>query len=522
MDKPSRRRYNNALTTVPAGGVGLRKALIRFGAVITAALLAAFSAVWPCPVALAEDVSSADTTVVYIAPKLSSSAPAYDETHPENLTEDQLYAKSAVLIEADTGDVIFEKNADSRMYPASTTKIMTVLLGLEKGDLTSTVTMDTLSTNLETGSSTIPLQVGETINFKDLLYATMVRSGNDGANLIAETIGGSIEGFVDLMNQAAQTMGCTDTHFANPNGLHDDNHYTTARDMAKIARAAMQNEEFAKIAKTYTYSLPKSNLSRSRVLVGASDNWLNSSDDNPNFYPYANGIKTGFHSRAGYCYVGSAEKDGVKLISVVFYTSEAGRWSDTKKLMEYGFSQFVSVTPADLYEMNPTIIETTGFSMDDTDIGRLQLDIQPLPDTRTVHVVATKDEVDALARDLKQTVIIDYTRPNFATPVTQGEVFGTMTYYPTDGGSAVTYQLVASRSIERREDAPKSLEEIEAETYADPNPFPPFSLEVALVAAVPLLGLFFLIRFIFRKFHKGKRRNRRSSRVPKPGNRYFR
>ena len=138
------------------------------------------------------------------------------------------------------------------------------------------------------------------------------------------------------------------------------------------------------------------------------------------------------------------------------------------------------------------------------------------------HVVATKDEVDALARDLKQTVIIDYTRENFATPVTQGEVFGTMTYYPTDGGSAVTYQLVASRSIARREDAPKSLEEIEAETYADPNPFPPFSLEVALVAAVPLLGIFFFVRFLFRKFHKGTRRSRRGSRVPKPGNRYFR
>ena len=179
----------------------------------------------------------------------------------------------------------------------------------------------------------------------------MIRSGNEGASLIAQTIGGSISGFVDMMNQAALNLGCTDTHFANANGLHDDAHVTTARDMAKIAQAAMQNETFRAIAKTYTYRLPKSNLQRARVIVGNSENWLNANEDNPNYYPYATGIKTGYHSRAGYCYVGSAEKDGVSLISVVFYTTKSGRWTDSKKLMEYGFSQFVSVTPLDLYNM---------------------------------------------------------------------------------------------------------------------------------------------------------------------------
>ena len=493
---------------------------MRLGAFVAAIVLSATGTVWVTPIARAEEAQT-NTDIKYIAPQISSDAPAYDEAHPENLTEDQLYAKSAILIETSTGEVIFEKNADEAMYPASTTKIMTALLGLQLGDMTAEITMDTVSANIPSDSSTIPLSVGEKINFQDLLYATMVRSGNEGANLIAETIGGSISGFVDMMNQAAQNIGCTNTHFANANGLHDDYHYTTARDMAKIARVAMQNETFRAIANTYSYKLPGSNLQRARVIIGNSDNWLNASEDNTNYYQYATGIKTGFHARAGYCYVGSAEKDGVSLISVVFYTTKNGRWTDSKKLMEYGFSQFMSVTPLDLYNMNPTVIETTGYSMEDTDIGRLQLDIQPLSDTRTVSIVATKTEVESIARNLKQAVLIEYSRKNFATPITKGEVFGTMTYYPSDNGSAVTYELIASRSIARRENAPKSIEDIEAETYADPNPFPPLSVETGILILLPFAVLFGLIRLLIRIFHKNSRPGKRS-RIPRPDNRYFR
>ncbi len=499
----------------------MRKASRR---ILTAAVVALLGIVacLPVPVAHAQDTQAVQD-VQFIAPKLSSDAPPYDEAHPENLTEDQLYAKSAILIEATTGEVIFEKNADEAMYPASTTKIMTTLLGLQMGDLTSNVTMDSVAADIPSDSSTIPLSVGETINFKDLLYATMVRSGNEGANLIAEAVSGSIGAFVDLMNQEAQQLGCTNTHFANANGLHDDYHYTTARDMAKIARAAMENETFRDIAKTYSYKLPATNLYRSRVLVGNGDNWLNASEDNEYAYPFAVGIKTGYHARAGYCYVGAALKDGVSLISVVFYTTKTGRWTDSKKLMEYGFSQFESVTPMDLYQLNPTVVETTGYSMEDDDIGRLQLDIQAMPDSRTVSVVATKAEVEAMARNLKQTVLIEYTRDNFSTPVTKGEVFGTMTYYPTDGGSAITYELVASRSIARRENAPKSIEEIEAATYADPNPFPPLTVETGIYLLLPFAVLYGLLRLLMRLFHRdGGRRGGRKGHIPKPNNRYFR
>ncbi len=459
----------------------------------------------------------------YIEPQLPSGVDPYDPEKPEELDPDQLYAKAAILIEAKSGEVIFEKNADKKMYPASTTKILTTLLGLMMGDMSQTVTMTETAMVYEDNVSEIDLDVGETINFKDLLFATMVRSGNEGANLIAETIAGDTYSFAQLMNQAARMYGCTNTNFVNPHGLHDEEHYTTARDMAKIAQAAMQNDTFRQIASTYAYQLPRSNLRRSRLLTGTSVNWLNPNQETTEnststYYPYATGIKTGYHARAGYCYVGSAERDGVELISVVFYTSYYGRWSDSRKLMEYGFSQIVSVTPEEMYNLNPITVDTSGFSLEDEQIGRLQLNAQIRPDQRTVSIVGTRAEIESMSRDLRKTVQIEYTR-DFAAPIEQGEVIGSMTYFPEDGGSPVLYDLVASRSVQRRENAPLTLEEIERQVREDPNPLPPLSVELVLILLLPVaifLGVYFLVgRFVKKRaYHRG--------RLPKSLNRHFR
>lgn len=491
-----------------------------------AALFAAFCLVLmllPVPAVRAEDGNG----YTYIAPTLSKSADPYDPEKPEELSADQLYAKAAILIEATTGDVIFEKNADQTMYPASTTKILTTLLGVMMGDLSQEVTMTESAAQVEEGSSTTGLQVGETINFLDLLYATMIRSGNDGAQLIAELISGNEAEFANLMNEAAAMYGCTGTHFANASGLHDPNHYTTARDMAKIAQAAMQNDTFRQIAKTFSYTLPSSNVRKERTITGTNENWINpnqaTKDDpegvNSTYYPDAIGIKTGYTAAAGYCYVGAAERDGVELISVLFYTSKSGRWSDSKKLMEYGFSQFVSMTPLELYNENPITVETSGFSLDDADLGRLPLEVRAQASTRTVNIIGTKSDLEAMARNLSQTVLIEYTR-DFSAPIEKGEVMGTMTYYPTDGGSPVVYDLIAGRTIQRRDNAPLTLEEIEAEVKADPNPLPPLSVELTLVVLTPFAVIFLIIHLVRRALHKTGRHKK--SRVPRPRNRYFR
>ncbi len=451
-------------------------------------------------------------------PTLNPDAPKYDENFPEDLVPEQLYGLSAVLITADKGEVIFEKDAYTVRYPASTTKIMTVLLGIMLvDDLEQIVEVSETAMAIPEDSSVMNLHVGEQIRYIDVLYGTMMLSGNDGANVIAETVSGSIPAFVDLMNQTAVSFGCVNTHFVNAHGYHDDNHYTTAYDMAIIAREAMKNETFRQIAGTVTYGIPKTNIQRARTITTKSEYMLTGSEEKPNkyYYPYANGIKTGSHSQAGYCFVGSATKEGVDLISVVFFTGERARWADTIKLMNYGFSQYVSVTPIELYDMNPITIETSGYSTSDTGRGRLQLIARAGEGGGSTTIVATKAEITRMANDIQNTLLFQYTR-DFAAPITAGEVMGTMTYFP-EKGDPVVYNLVAARSIARRENAPKTLEEIVEETYADPNPFPPFSFDLLMIFLSPVLVV--IIPVLVIHFMR-KRRRGRSMRTPRPVNRY--
>ena len=170
-------------------------------------------------------------------PTLSPDAATYDPEHPEDLSADQLYALSAILMTQDKGEVIFEKDADTVRYPASMTKILTVLLGIMfVEDLEEKVIVSEAAVNVPEDSSTMYLKAGEEVRFIDILYGTMLLSANDGANVIAETVSGDIGRFVDLMNETAAAFGCTNTHFVNAHGYHDDNHYSTARDIAIISR----------------------------------------------------------------------------------------------------------------------------------------------------------------------------------------------------------------------------------------------------------------------------------------------
>ena len=468
------------------------------------------------PVSPSRAESVADTIP---EPTLSPEAAPYDPEHPDKLEPDQLYALSAILITADKGEVIFEKDPYAIRYPASTTKILTVLLGIMMvDDLNQTVTVSESAMDIPEDSSKMGLKVGEEIRFIDVLYGTMLLSGNDGANVIAETVSGSIPAFVDLMNETASLFGCINTHFVNAHGYHDDQHYSTAYDMALIAREAMRNETFRKIAATVTYSIPKTSMQRARSITTKSEYMLSGTEEKPNkyYFPDATGIKTGSHSHSGYCFVGSASRDNVDLISVVFFTGKRARWADTIKLMNYGFSQYVSVTPQTLYQMNPIVIETSNYSTSDQNRGRVELLCRARPGTSDPVIVATKAQVESLAANIQDTLYIQYDR-DFEAPISAGETMGSLTYFP-ETGDPVTYDLIAARSIAVRENVPKTLEQIIAETYADPNPFPPLSFELVLIFLSPfivfliLLFLFFLLKWLFR---------RQRSRGPKPGRRYL-
>ena len=447
----------------------------------------------------------------------------YDAEHPELLTEDDITAASCILIEQTTGEVIFEKDADQVMYPASTTKIMTVLLGLLTCDMSDTVTVSYngsktgVRTQLDPESSVLGLSEGEQINMLDLLYGTILRSGNDAAIAVAEHVSGNEAAFVDLMNQTAQKLGMSNTHFMNAHGLHHENHYTSARDLATLSYTAMQNETFRDIAASVTYHMGATSVQKERTISTGHRIMLKqyNGESNSYYYEYITGIKSGTTDAAGYCYVGAAEKDGVKLISVVLYSDRYNVWRDTKKLFEYGFSQYTSVSLTDMYLENPLKVYTSGYDMSDKELGVLELSAVPADPTKTVEISGTHAKIEQLTANLRNLVLVQYTR-DLKAPIDAGEVIGKMTYI-TEQGEAVEYNLLATRSVLARQNRPPSLADIIAMTEADPNPFPPLTVEIVLIVLSPLLIVTVII-LIIRAFVRSYKRH--YARLPRNKNRY--
>lgn len=452
-------------------------------------------------------------------PTRSPNAASYNAEEPESLEEDQLTAWSCLVMEESTGEIIFEKDIDMILYPASTTKIMTVLLGIEMCDLDEIVTVSANAVNIADPDATmLGLDVGEEIRMEDLLYGTLLRSGNDGAIAIAEHVSGSEWEFVNLMNERARELGMTSTHFMNPHGLHDPNHYTTARDMAILARHAMSNPVFRQIAGTRAYNIPETNTHRARSITTRHRIMLQtySGEANSYYYAPATGIKSGYHSMAAYCYVGSASRDGVDLISVVLCSGRYDYMRDTQRLFDYGFSQYESVTVGHLYQLYPFKVYTSGYALNDQGLGELQLSAVPADPANDPLITLMHDDVDAMARNLQSMVLVQYTRPLVA-PIAAGEVIATMTYVIPGTGEVVDYNLLATRSIPERTDLPPTLAEIAEMTAADPNPFPPITPEVVIIFLLPFIitGLVVFAIWYFvrasRKFY---------ARLPKNGRRY--
>lgn len=345
----------------------------------------------------------------------------------------ELTCQNAILIDVESGKVIYEKDAYTPTYPASTTKILTAILALENCNLSDKAKASyNAIMSVPYDGTTAAIQVGEIWTVKQLVEAMMVCSANEAANVLAEHIGGNIESFASMMNSRAKELGAKSTNFVNANGLHDSNHYTTAYDMAIIARHGMLKlPEFKKAAKLKEFSLPDTD-----IYTKSDRNFINTNrmliESSSYYYKYATGIKTGYTSQALNCIVTSAEKDGVELIAVVFGAMGAqNRTKDTLALFEYGFDKLKSET----------------FFMKGDQVDKLQ--IQGAPSDNNI-VIAT------ISNNVVHTIPVnnntsDYTpeiniNQDLKAPISSGDILGTITY--NIEGNTYEYELLASNGVE--------------------------------------------------------------------------
>ena len=252
----------------------------------------------------------------------------------------EVQSPSVILMEMSTGTVLYEKNSDERNYPASITKIMTTLLALENSDLNEVVTFSDDAINNTEGSG-IYRDYGEQMTMEQCLYAVMLNSANECAYAVAEHVGGTVEHFVDMMNEKAAELGCTNTHFANPHGLFDENHYTTAHDMALIAKAAYQNETFRIITGTARYTIPPTNKHDEPTDLQNHNEMIHAFKTRGQYlYEYCVGGKTGYTTAANSTLVTYAEKDDMTLICVIMNAQSPAQWTDSIALYNYYFENF--------------------------------------------------------------------------------------------------------------------------------------------------------------------------------------
>lgn len=256
----------------------------------------------------------------------------------KNTTEVEVNAEAAILMDAKTGQILYAKNGDKKEYPASITKIMTIYLASKLGNLDDQIIVSKEAIDsISRKSSHIDLDENEELSLRDAMYASLMASANDASNVVAEKIGGTIEQFVQLMNDTAKELHANNTNFVNAHGLPDEQHYTTAYDMALITQVALQNETFKKIFGEITYEMEKTNKSPLRIFASGSEMLK----VGKNKYEFARGGKIGWTSDAGYTMVTTAKKDDLELIAVVLNCPDSqSRYNDTKKIFDYGFENY--------------------------------------------------------------------------------------------------------------------------------------------------------------------------------------
>lgn len=338
----------------------------------------------------------------------------------EETTEPDIKAKHAVLMDASTGRILYSKDADSKAYPASTTKLMTAVLAAEALDSNTVLTASKTAVDIEQDGSNLGLLEGEQLTVEDLLYALLVHSANDAANVLAEAVSGDIASFVDLMNRRAGELGMSGTHFMNPHGYHDPEHYTTARDLAILTACAQDQPLVSQILSTPEYVLPPTNLhSEPQTLINTNSMITAKREYGYTWQPVKGG-KTGHTSHAGYCFTAMGEQDGKKLISVVMGSvMEQGinySFYDTKKVLEHGFTHF-SLRP--IVKVNE-IVESVPVKWK---AGGEQAAL--FADTTLNILLGREETADSL--DKRITLL-----PNLRAPLKKGDKAGELEYYYND------------------------------------------------------------------------------------------
>jgi len=360
-----------------------------------------------------------------ITPKLDEPQPAKAEnestiqvpaTRVSPVPAPSIAAASAVLMDADTGQILYAKNPHVRRPNASTTKIMTAILIIENCGMNDVITAGKAAS--ETPFTSLNLRPGEKITVKDLLTGMLMRSANDAAVAAAEHIAGTVPKFADMMNKKAAEIGCADTHFVTPNGLYDPNHYSSAYDLCLMAKYALAYPVFNEAINTRKYTLASRTINRQDLVVFSKCKFLKN-------YLGADGVKSGYTKQAGYCYVGSATRNGWRLISSVLKSQNSG--SDTVALMDYGFTNYqpVNVARADIDRVKVPIN------------GGSKSEIEAVP-ARDLHVVVPKTGA-AITKKIELKEI--------TAPVAKGAPLGTL-YASVDGTTVAKVELRAAESVD--------------------------------------------------------------------------
>lgn len=363
----------------------------------------------------------------------SSPILASDNLTNVNINDVNTSSPSCLLMDAKSGKILYAKNAYDKMYPASTTKLMTAILTLENCKLTDVATVSHNAVySIPAGYSHASLKEGEQLTIEQLLNVLLIPSANDAAVVLAEHVSGSVDEFSKLMNQKAKELGCQNTNFVNPNGIHNVNHYSTAYDLALIGKYAMKYSDIMKIAMVTQYTLPATNkYDKADRIFNATNALINNESLNKYYYSYATGLKTGYTDTAGYCIISTAKKDGIELVAVILKSSSLNeRYNDCINLFNYGFNNYAYTT------LNPCgeIIKTVEIDNGTKETKNLDISV--------------KDEIKVLLKtDFNRESIMPEIQINsdLKAPIAERAVVGKISY--TIDGEVYSSDLIANSNV---------------------------------------------------------------------------